>query len=168
MIDFPRSALVILYPNKISSIKKKPNRNYHIEYYLDLAKRDKKMKAILSKLDIQKIAENPSSIIFLHKVLNKLGIGVVLNVAPQTIEPTACFIACMPNHFTDFQREELEKYSKTDFQFLDFGIYNPQTDDYDSLIKPEDLLCSNAYLITEYIHTIEQADRERNNKNERK
>ena len=167
MIDFKRSALIILYPNKITSIQKRPNRSYHIEYYLDLAKRDKKMKAILSKLDIQKIVENPSSIIFLHKMLNKLGIGVVCNMAPQMIEPTNCFTACMPDHFTGFQREELEKYSKTDLQFLDFGIYNAQTDDYNSLIKSEDILGANSYLITEYIEMIEQAEMKKNKMNGR-
>lgn len=150
--DIHHVAVMIIYQNELSYIEKIKGFNYHIEYYKELAKKDPKLKQILSNYDLQKILENPSlTYSTINKDLCKQGISLILSMAPQIAMPTNIFFANMCEMPTDFQKDILKNYQSSDIEFFDFGVYNESTDSLESIMEEEDYQKPNAYLIERYL-----------------
>ncbi len=155
-IDLSRMALFIIYKDDIQFIKKKKGFNYHIEYYLALAKKDPKIKEILSMFSIPDLLEHPSEV---HPTINleigKSGYVLLLNMVPQIPTPSSIFVACMPESINDYQKEVLSSLVEEPYEFLDFGVYQKELSNYKSFMKEEDYGKENFYLIKKYLETQE-------------
>lgn len=150
--DIHNIAVLVLYSDHISYISKIKDFNTHIDYYVELSKRDLQFRSILESYDIDAFLENPALVYSTINVdLAKQGICLINSMVPQVVMPTNLFFANMCEHPSDFQKQFLQDYIHSDLTFYDFGVYSSVSGKMESIMSEQDFIEGNAYLLQKYI-----------------
>ena len=152
--DLTKIAIFCIKKNAISYINKKKGMNYHINYYLELARKDEDIKRIISRYDERELLDFPSKT---HEYINCLlvkeeNMCIILNMAPQTLMPTTTFTVLLPEETNSFQKKILNEWKGVDWVFLDLGVFDSKMNSFQSLMKEEDYFKPNAYLLNMYLN----------------
>ncbi len=146
-------AIYCVHKDKVTYIPKKKGFNYHIEYYLELSKKDEQIKEVIGMFDVKTLMDNP---VETQNTINKELVShkntcLILSMVPQIPTPTSLFIAFMPEKINDFQKEELTKFFSLPYEFFEFGIYHTSSEEFESILNPEDYNKANFYIIKQYL-----------------
>jgi len=91
LIPLENVAIFLVWKDSISYIEKRKGYNYHIEYYMKMAKKDPFIREVLNHYDLSQIRKNPSDVEKINKDLVRMGCCIFLNMAPQLMMPTNLF-----------------------------------------------------------------------------
>ena len=108
MFDLGKVAILCIHKNQVSSIEKIEGFNHHIQYYIELSKRDAIIQEVLSHYNVPYLIENPTEVqrtIHTELVSAEFNACLILSVAPQITMPTTIFFAIMPEQINDFQKK---------------------------------------------------------------
>ena len=148
------TAILILYEDKINIINKIDGLNYHINYFLKMSKKDKRLKSILKNYDVTYLKENPSEVLnTIIRSLNKEGAAVLFSMTPQTTMPTNAFTLCLPEKLNDYQIKVLNSISSEEIEFFDIAVLN---NEYDSILSDNDFGRTNGYVLDEYLKNLQR------------
>ena len=148
------TAILILYEDKINIINKIDGLNYHINYFLKMSKKDKRLKSILKNYDVTYLKENPSEVLnTIIRSLNKEGAAVLFSMTPQTTMPTNAFTLCLPEKLNDYQIKVLNSISSEEIEFFDIAVLN---NEYESILSDNDFGRTNGYVLDEYLKNLQR------------
>ena len=148
------TAILILYEDKINIINKIDGLNYHINYFLKMSKKDKRLKSILKNYDVTYLKENPSEVLnTIIRSLNKEWAAVLFSMTPQTTMPTNAFTLCLPEKLNDYQIKVLNSISSEEIEFFDIAVLN---NEYDSILSDNDFGRTNGYVLDEYLKNLQR------------
>lgn len=156
-INFLMSALAIFTPDgKVLAVEKIEGFEYHIEYLRYLYKNNNEIKELLKSLDFKYCFPTSSEVLTdIVPIFSKKGYAVYYNLNPEVMEPTIVSVIMLPEMRTKAMDNSFKKLEDkfSSICFIDGGIYNSKTNEFDSFIPNEgiDFNSSNSNVLYEVI-----------------
>ena len=120
-----KTAIFLIGKDKVEVCLKKKGYNYHLDHFLALAKKNKKMRKIINKFDMETLKNKPALVQeTIVKALVEEGYIVFANLAPQIEGETFLFMGYVPKDIVPFQEEYLKDLKKEKMELLELGILN--------------------------------------------
>ena len=156
-IDLLMSAIAIFTPSgKVLAVEKIKGFTFHIAYFKYICKNDKEIKELLKDVDFNYYLQYPPMVLTgVIPIFTKNGYAVYHNLYPDLLEPTNVSVMMLPEKRTKAMDNSFLKLKDkfSSIYFIDGGIYNPKTNEFDSFIPNEgiDFGSSNSNILYDVI-----------------